>query len=88
MTPFLMLEEIVFPREAFRMAFARSDGTAVCLRSMDFAGMSVEATFITESRVSAARDGAGIRFPVLVFVFPENISSKSFHHSSNRRYKL
>jgi hypothetical protein len=56
MTSFLVLEEIEFSREPFRMALAGGNGARICLRSVDLAFVPVETPFIAESGVFAVWD--------------------------------
>ena len=56
------------------MTLARVCEAIVPLRSVDFACVSVEATFVSELRGFAIWYGAVVWFGVLVQMFPENIS--------------
>jgi hypothetical protein len=51
MTTFLVLEQIVFAREAFDVTFARGDRAAMRLVSVYFACVPVKPTLVAESRM-------------------------------------
>lgn len=64
-----MLKKVILPRKSLGVAFARRNGTAVCLSSVDLAGMSIETTLVSELRVLASWYRASVGFVVLAFVF-------------------
>jgi hypothetical protein len=75
MTPFLVLEQVVFAWESSCMSPARRNGATMGCGSVDLTCMPVKATLVAESRVLATDYGAYIRPTVLSFVFPGECES-------------